>query len=547
MKKYPFKFLDSYTRSDKDIYFGRQEESSQLYEMIFQSRILLIFGPIGTGKTSLIQCGLAQKIESHDYLELLIRRNTDINESLVETLLKAVEETNLDSDSEMYKLESNEPPLHNHIKNIYLNTFRPIFLIFDQFEELFVLGGEEEEKKFITTIKLLLEIEYPLKFIFCIREEYLGYLINFEKEIPELFHKKLRIEPMGFQKIKDVIISATSIQDSALILKHGQETLICQAVFDKLKTKEKSINIQLPYLQVFLEKLYRSELTTGKEIVTLTPELINHVGNLGDILQEFLENEVVQISLLYPDLKDENIWAILSPFATIEGTKEPINLLGLKQRLPNVKETTLKSIIVRLAERKILRYLEEKDLYELVHDSLAEKIANKRSIDETNYLEARKIITNNASTNEKYRAPFTEAQLHLIEAYKERLLKEGKLNETEQKLINESHAKISAQKEAKFKKVKQERNKAIYFSLILFITLLAVAVSYYEKYQAEQRTNNERNINAAKKFKSSGDQYMQIGKRAEACDSYRQGLDTLKHQQNEILYSELKNLVETCR
>ena len=59
MKKYPFKFLDSYNQKDKDIFFGRDEEIEALYEMVFQTPILLIYGASGTGKTSLIQCGLA--------------------------------------------------------------------------------------------------------------------------------------------------------------------------------------------------------------------------------------------------------------------------------------------------------------------------------------------------------------------------------------------------------------------------------------------------------------------------------------------------------
>jgi Cdc6-like AAA superfamily ATPase len=70
MKKYPLKFLDSYTKADTDIFFGRNEEVDALYEMIFQTDILLLYGASGTGKTSLIQCGLASRFESHDWLDL---------------------------------------------------------------------------------------------------------------------------------------------------------------------------------------------------------------------------------------------------------------------------------------------------------------------------------------------------------------------------------------------------------------------------------------------------------------------------------------------
>ena len=88
-KKYPFKFLDSYNQNDTDIFFGRDEEIVALYEMIFQNSMLLVYGASGTGKTSLIQCGLASKFKSYDWLALTIRRGININESLEKSLIAA--------------------------------------------------------------------------------------------------------------------------------------------------------------------------------------------------------------------------------------------------------------------------------------------------------------------------------------------------------------------------------------------------------------------------------------------------------------------------
>jgi len=88
-KKYPFKFLDAYTREDADIFFGREAEVDALYEMVFQTDLLLVYGASGTGKTSLIQCGLASKFQSHDWLALNIRRGSDLNEALEKALVQA--------------------------------------------------------------------------------------------------------------------------------------------------------------------------------------------------------------------------------------------------------------------------------------------------------------------------------------------------------------------------------------------------------------------------------------------------------------------------
>ena len=36
MSKSPFKFLDSYTKEDRDIFFGREAEVEELYQKVFE-------------------------------------------------------------------------------------------------------------------------------------------------------------------------------------------------------------------------------------------------------------------------------------------------------------------------------------------------------------------------------------------------------------------------------------------------------------------------------------------------------------------------------
>ncbi len=57
---------------------------------------------------------------------------------------------------------------------IYRKHFKPVYLIFDQFEELYVLGSKEEQRNFIQNVKEILKAEQPVKIIIAIREEYLG-------------------------------------------------------------------------------------------------------------------------------------------------------------------------------------------------------------------------------------------------------------------------------------------------------------------------------------------------------------------------------------
>ena len=228
MKIYPFKFLDSYSKEDKDIFFGRDEEVNALYEMVFQSSIMLIYGGSGTGKTSLINCGLASKFQPHDWLALMIRRGNNINDSLQRILTEhggsyTIKQDDLDLDDE-FSNETVLSPVGNAIQGVYHKSFRPIYLIFDQFEELFILGTVEEQRLFIKTVGEILESKQPVKMIFSIREEYLGHLFDFEQAIPQLLKKKLRVEPMNLNKIKQVIIGASTLRILTSVLKKEKKT-----------------------------------------------------------------------------------------------------------------------------------------------------------------------------------------------------------------------------------------------------------------------------------------------------------------------------------
>ncbi len=85
----PFKFLDSYTKYDKNIFFGREKEIEELYRKVFESKILLIYGISGTGKSSLIHCGLSNKFNDSDWLLINISRGKDINKSLQKKIQQA--------------------------------------------------------------------------------------------------------------------------------------------------------------------------------------------------------------------------------------------------------------------------------------------------------------------------------------------------------------------------------------------------------------------------------------------------------------------------
>ena len=510
MKKYPFKFLDSYQREDHGVFFGRDEEINALYDMVFQSSVVLVYGASGTGKTSLINCGLAGKFQRHDWLDLMVRRGSNINDSLAIALEQAGGKIGADYEEEKWldewesdtdKVDQELTPISKAIRAVYQKSFRPIYLIFDQFEELFILGDRSEQEIFIETIKGILQSGQPVKVIFSIREEYLGYLSDFERAIPQLLRKKLRVEPMNLDKVKQVIIGAANYENSIISINKGEEDTVAESIFQKIKGDKKSLTIQLPFLQVFLDKLYLNITGDKKRESTaeFTLDKVNEMGEIGDILSNFLEEQVADISKelnqKYSDLKSELTWKILSPFATLEGTKDPITKKELFERVPDLDQQMIVDVVEAFSNSRLLRYNENTDTYEISHDSLAKPIAEKRSGEETALLEIKRLIKSQIGVKTEAREYFTEKQLIYIEPY----LGKFKLNEEERKWIAKSRESLKQdkQKEAKQKYDELVKNKKSMFLKIAVGVFVVIAGLFVFIAMKAQRSANDANLEKA--------------------------------------------------
>lgn len=513
MKKYPFKFLDAYKREDLPFFFGREEEVAALYEMVFQGDLLLVYGASGTGKTSLIQCGLAGKFQSHEWLALNIRRGSNLNTSFDKALASAGglsgatdgATTNLDWLDEDLSTDINQPatgkklsPLARRFRTIFLQHFKPLYLIFDQFEELYILGNKAEQQQFIETVQEILLVEQPVKIIISIREEYLGHLYEFERQVPQLLRKKLRVEPMNLDKVKSVIKGVGEQDQSIIRLKPGQEDAISEGVFDKIRGEEKTLSIQLPYLQVFLDKLYlqTSNDPNRQQEAVFTLEGLQQMGDIGDVLRDFLDEQVFEIAQKL-EQPAENIWAVLSPFVTLEGTKEPLSSHTLYRELLTTSNKVVDRVLEALTRRRILRFTEEEQLYEIAHDSLAKQVHDRRSDEEIAILEVRRLIKGQVSLNPDAREYFTEKQLLFIEPY----LSKFEPTPSELEWIEKSRAEVEQQKQAEAQRQKMELEKAKKqlrrLLGLLFIMIIAVGLAGYFYWQATQeKEKSDNRLNA---------------------------------------------------
>lgn len=350
--KSPFKFLDSYSKEDCDIYFGRDQEVEKLYNQIFYSDLLLMYGTSGTGKSSLIQCGLGNMFEDSDWLPIFIRKGDNIIAS-IEEALQAIARTK----------GQEKKPILSQIHSLYLDYYKPIYLIFDQFEELFILGDEEEENNFFWMLSELVESEMHCKCILSMREEYLACLDKFEEIIPSLFDNRFRVERMRKEQIEEVILSTVS--NDRFQIELGSEDLPKKII---KYVRDENGRVDLANLQVYMDRLYKNDLIRQESQgvsrkVIFDKGLLKQTGKMDDVLSLFLEE---QVDLLNLEFEEKGVGELHVPLSVLgelvtgqetKQTREVEDIVKKLGRKKNIEADLVLHCIQRLTEMRILKEL----------------------------------------------------------------------------------------------------------------------------------------------------------------------------------------------
>ncbi len=396
----PFKFLDSYTKEDKNIYFGRDAETEEIYSKVFESKMLIVYGISGTGKTSLINCGLANKFNDADWLPINIRRQENLNASW----LRAIEKLALTPLKKTAKI-------HKQIQSVYLDHFKPLYFIFDQFEELFVFGTQEERETFIDSVKNVVEADLQCRFLFVIREEYLAAMTEFEWQIPTLLRNRMRIERITKHNAIEII------ENPCKAFGINIEAGFAQNLLDKLSPS--SSIIELTYLQVFLDKVFHEEIK-HTETPNFTVSLLDNIGSVTDVLGSFLDTQIA----LMPN--PETATTVLKAFVSERGTRKPVTETDIENYAQstgkNINPTEINSILLKFISLRIVRDKGENNVYELRHDSLAAKIFEKITLIEREIIEIRQFIEHSYSAFMKRGVYLSVADISYIAPYENKLM-----------------------------------------------------------------------------------------------------------------------------
>lgn len=490
---YPLKHppLAHYSVKDAAIFFGREKESERLGELCRQSDLVVVYGTSGSGKTSLIECGLATQFSPYDWFPVYLRRGVNSwSDGLLQQLKKKTTHCPAVAEEDN-QLTDKASEVAKALQQLYQDRLVPIYLIFDQFEELFTLGDNQEYHDLIQQVDEILNLPFPVKVIISIREEYLGPLYVWEQKHPGVLHHRLRIGRMD-QLLVERILKGI-FQDNTLIDLEGFEkenfegkekniNQFTAALYDKISKSNSSpsntevhIPISLPYLQVYLNRLYflRVEDKQHQDKVTFSIESLNRLGSLDKVLDNFLQEQVKEIAKS-PQLKEKNkiseetVWGYLKFFITEKGTKRPHTAQELEEKFNEIKESFLRK---ELEDRFVIRVREDDGQYELYHDTLALCLVDRLSQQERLILQAQRVVEAKFSVEKTHRRPLDRIELNLTKGVKDG----ANFSEEQKEYITWS------------RKFNQRRRVTIITITSIFVAILNITTIYITKIDSEKR------------------------------------------------------------
>jgi energy-coupling factor transporter ATP-binding protein EcfA2 len=203
----PFPGLRPFTFEESHLFFGREGQSDEVLLNLAQHRFAAVIGASGSGKSSLMYCGLIPILyggfmteAGSDWTVLVTRPGISPLENLAESILNQDEfyVTSSDEDQVISRrmtttiLRSSSMGFVDAIKQYSSTKGKNIFLLVDQFEELFRFLKADRTEDTINEaasyvnllIKSVSQSEYPIYIALTMRSDFIGDCSQF----PELTH-----------------------------------------------------------------------------------------------------------------------------------------------------------------------------------------------------------------------------------------------------------------------------------------------------------------------------------------------------------------------
>ena len=381
----PFKGLAPFGESALDtlLFFGREREIEVIAANLVASRLTVLYGPSGVGKTSLLRAGVVTRLRRDEAAGVVVHANWsgDSSDGLLRSIEEEAHRVRPDID-----LDLRGRSLAEAMADWGATIGGELYVVLDQFEEYFLYhesGGPFEE-----LAEIIRGREHRANFLISIREDALAQLDAFKTQIPNLFGNSLRLDRLDRQAAKRAILGPIErynelageadpvVADDELVdevldsVQAGRIQLGPTGRGGAEEAAAESGRVEAPYLQLVLERLWNVERSGGSSRLRLAT--LAELGGATRIVEEHLERAM---SILSPEEQDAAA-AMYNHLVTPSGMKIA-HRAGDLARYASVDEAQAGTVLDRLARERIIRAAEDGSAgpqYEIFHDVLADAV-----------------------------------------------------------------------------------------------------------------------------------------------------------------------------
>jgi hypothetical protein len=358
------------TELDALLFCGREPEREVVVANLLASRLTVLYGASGVGKTSLLRAAVAHSLRQADDAAVVLFSSWagDPRSGLGDAIDAAV------------GIESSGP-LTERLGAASRAGRGDVYVILDQFEEYFLYHeGDAFAGELAAAIR---EPALRAHFLLGLREDALAKLDAFKGRIPNLFANYLRLDHLDRRGARAAILGPVERFNELT----GEEVLVepelVEAVLDQVAAGKVDVGrggrggvetdeerIEAPYLQLVLERLWEVERESGSTVLRLAT--LRELGGAESIVRAHLERALGSLRPVEQDVAATMFDHLVTP----SGSKIAHRPSDLAQYAA-VEEADVIPVLNALGRERIVRAVDGaggRERYEIFHDVLADGV-----------------------------------------------------------------------------------------------------------------------------------------------------------------------------
>lgn len=412
----PYKGLAPYYKEDAPFFFGREKETDIIISNLLASRLTILYGPSGVGKSSVLRAGVAYQIhqasiqnlndkDNPEYIAVVFNSWRDNPIPLLkQQILNELTPLNIYEKISSFSNSDNDDTLVEFLFTITRLSGSELLIILDQFEEYFFYHPEDQgQSSFAFQFQQAINnSELRVNFLVSLREDALAKLDTFKGKIPNLFDNYLRVNHLGWTAAQKAILQPIEKWNSLLTDGTQKITIepdLIKVVLEQvstgkvilgeakgkltnlsINTDNSNIQIEAPYLQLVMIRLWNTEKALKSTVLRLTT--LQRLGDAEKIIRSHLGSVMEGLNKNEQDAAAR----VFNYLVTPSGLKVAYTLTDLATYV-NISEYQLKQALDKLTkpEFRVLRSVPPSPVkpeiprYEIFHDALATPILEWRS------------------------------------------------------------------------------------------------------------------------------------------------------------------------